>query len=195
VPTEEPVTLGQVAEIAGPSHLVKGVEGISIEMKGPIGVISDLDLMELVTRAFPHSQPVMLGSAQTLVIRSRGEDVPSRVTAWRALAVSLLLFVGSAMAMVHFHADVNMPEVHQRIQERFTTTEARRPVLINVAYSLGIGIGIGLFFNRLPLKGARMEPGPLEVESYLYQRDLDECLAYGLRQTQGSGRQKSHGRP
>lgn len=89
------------------------------------------------------------------------------------LVVWLLLFFGSALTIMNFHADVNMQEVQIRIVEMVTGERDEHPVLFQVAYSLGIGFGMTVFFNHLFKKKWNEEPTPLEVEMFLYQENLD----------------------
>lgn len=92
------------------------------------------------------------------------------------LVVWLLLFFGSALTIMNFHADVNMQEVQIRIVEMVTGERDEHPVLFQVAYSLGIGFGMTVFFNHLFKKKWNEEPTPLEVEMFLYQENLDHYV-------------------
>lgn len=90
--------------------------------------------------------------------------------------VWLLLFFGSALTIMNFHADVNMLEVQIRIVEMVTGKRDEHPLLFQVAYSLGIGFGMTVFFNHLFKKKWNEEPTPLEVEMFLYQENLDQYV-------------------
>lgn len=91
--------------------------------------------------------------------------------------VWLLLFIGSGLAIMNFHEDVSMLQVHQKIFKMITGREEEHPLLLQIPYSLGIGIGMILFFNHLFKKRFNEEPSPLEVEMFLYQQNLDEYVA------------------
>lgn len=90
--------------------------------------------------------------------------------------VWLLLFFGSALTIMNFHADVNMLEVQIRIVEMITGKRDEHPLLFQVAYSLGLGFGMTVFFNHLFKKKWNEEPTPLEVEMFLYQENLDQYV-------------------
>lgn len=59
--------------------------------------------------------------------------------------VWLLLFFGSALTIMNFHADVNMLEVQIRIVEMLTGHRDEHPYIFQIAYSLGIGFGMVIF--------------------------------------------------
>ena len=88
----------------------------------------------------------------------------------------LLLFIGAAMAIMNFHYDVSMEEVQQRLHYLMTGEEVEHPFWIQIPYSIGLGVGMILFFNHLFKKRINEEPSPLEVEMFKYQQDLDQYV-------------------
>ncbi|MNC41839.1 hypothetical protein D3C75_906260 [compost metagenome] len=90
--------------------------------------------------------------------------------------VWLLLFFGSALTIMNFHADVSMLEVQVRIVEMLTGRRDEHPYVFQIAYSLGIGFGMVIFFNHLFKKKWNEEPTPLEVEMFLYQKNIDHYV-------------------
>ncbi|MNI21827.1 Stage V sporulation protein AA [compost metagenome] len=90
--------------------------------------------------------------------------------------VWLLLFIGSGLAIMNFHADVSMLQVHRRIYELITGTQVQSPLILQIPYSLGIGVGMIIFFNHLFKKKFNEEPSPLEVEMFMYQESVNRYV-------------------
>jgi stage V sporulation protein AA len=90
--------------------------------------------------------------------------------------VWLLLFVGSGLTILNFHADVSMLEVHQRIYQLLTGKQLQHPYFLQIPYSIGIGLGMVLFFNHVFKKKFSEEPSPLEVEMFLYQESTNRYV-------------------
>ncbi|MGG1551719.1 stage V sporulation protein AA [Paenibacillus ferrarius] len=90
--------------------------------------------------------------------------------------VWLLLFIGSGLTIMNFHADVSMLDVHQRIYELMTGKKVEHPLILQIPYSLGIGVGMVLFFNHLFKKKFNEEPSPLEVEMFMYQESVNHYV-------------------
>ncbi|MBD0380655.1 stage V sporulation protein AA [Paenibacillus sedimenti] len=90
--------------------------------------------------------------------------------------VWLLLFVGSGLAIMNFHADVSMLEVHRRIYELMTGKKIDHPLILQIPYSIGIGVGMVVFFNHLFKKKFNEEPSPLEVEMFMYQENINHYV-------------------
>lgn len=51
-----------------------------------------------------------------------------------------------------------------------------QPLLFQIPYSLGLGLGMILFFNHVFQKRINEEPSPLEVEMFQYQQSLDQYV-------------------
>lgn len=90
--------------------------------------------------------------------------------------VWMLLFIGSGLAIMNFHADVSMLVVHQRIYELMTGNKVDHPLILQIPYSLGIGLGMVVFFNHLFKKKFNEEPSPLEVEMFMYQENINQYV-------------------
>ncbi len=87
------------------------------------------------------------------------------------------MFIGSGLAIMNFHADVSMLAVQRKIYEMFTGEYIPNPLLLQIPYSLGIGIGMVIFFfNHLFKKKFNEEPSPLEVEMFTYQESLNQYV-------------------
>ncbi|RAI91341.1 stage V sporulation protein AA [Paenibacillus pabuli] len=140
---------------------------------GNLILIDILQIIPQIRRALPDVTVELIGSGHTLVEVVAGSGKPSKSL---FILVWLLLFFGSALTIMNFHADVNMQEVQIRIVEMITGRRDEHPYLFQVAYSLGIGFGMAVFFNHLFKKKWNEEPTPLEVEMFLYQQNVDKYV-------------------
>lgn len=114
-----------------------------------------------------------IGPAQTIlhvIYKKKKVSYPLFILIW------LLLFFGSALAIMNFHEDVSMRAVHQRLYTIITGKEEVKPLLLQIPYSFGLGLGMILFFNHVFKKRLNEEPSPLEVEIFKYQQDLDQYV-------------------
>lgn len=136
-------------------------------------VIDIMKVIRTIKKSYPDLEIESFGASQTIVeiILPKKKPMPLLV-----LFVCLLLFVGSGLAIMYFHEDVSMLGVHQKMYKMITGEEKEHPLLLQIPYSLGIGIGMILFFNHLFKKRLNEEPSPLEVEMFLYQQSLDQYV-------------------
>ncbi|MEK5238538.1 stage V sporulation protein AA [Paenibacillus sp. FSL L8-0470] len=155
----------------------------SILLLKPAQSDGNLILIDLLT-VIPHIHELIpgadiqpIGEGRTIVqiegpVEARKPSVALFVLVW------LLLFFGSALTIMNFHADVSMQEVHVRIVEMLTGRRDDHPYVFQIAYSLGIGFGMVIFFNHLFKKKWNEEPTPLEVEMFLYQKNIDHYVVH-----------------
>ncbi|WP_240511837.1 stage V sporulation protein AA [Paludifilum halophilum] len=135
-----------------------------------------IEWMEVVRVIREHDSTLDIrgiGQPYTIVEQKAKTRVPAGLY---VAIVWILLFIGSGLAIMNFHTDVSMKEVHQRIYYLLTGVHHPRPLLLQIPYSLGIGLGMVLFFNRLFKKKFNDEPSPLELEVFLYQENIDQYV-------------------
>lgn len=136
-------------------------------------VLDVMDIMQKVVRHNPQLQIEALGNEEIILeVKQKGRS-PSRIALF---LVWMVLFVGSGLAIMNFHTDVSMLEVHQRIHYLITGETTERPLWIQIPYSFGIGLGMVLFFNHVFRRRFNEEPTPLEVEMNLYQENVDQYI-------------------
>lgn len=115
----------------------------------------------------------LIGPAQTIievVFKKRKVTLPLFILVW------LLLFIGSGLTIMNFHEDVSMQSVHQRVYKMITGKEIEKPLIFQIPYSVGLGLGMVIFFNHVFKKRLNEEPSPLEVEVFNYQQSLDQFM-------------------
>lgn len=185
VQTGQTLRLGDVAQVIIP-------EGYEELLKRPIYTVPAdehfvvLDVMQIIEKIIQYN-PVLhietVGNTEMILEVKEKSRPPSRIG---LVLVWSVLFVGSGLAIINFHTDVSMPEVHQRIYYLLTGEVSERPLWIQIPYSFGIGMGMVLFFNHLFKRRFNEEPTPLEVEMNLYEESIDR---YVIRNEQDKGRQ------
>jgi stage V sporulation protein AA len=170
----ESITLGQIAQMLVDSDYEPTLQSLLLhkpqEHEGNIVLIDMLLIVAAVKRLYPFMQIEHYGEPHCLVEIRDQRKQPSII--WIVL-VWLLLFIGSGLAIMNFHADVSMGIVHQRIYKLITGHWTEHPLLLQIPYSIGIGLGMIIFFNHLFKKKFNEEPSPLEVEMFMYQENVN----------------------
>ncbi len=136
-------------------------------------VIDLLQIVKTIRAIAPDLSVEAYGDPQVLLMvaeKSVKPSIPLLVFSW------LLLFFGAGLAIMNFHTDVSMKEVHIRISELVTGVRDEHPLWLQIPYSFGIGLGMVLFFNHLFRKKFNEEPNPLEVELFMYQENMNDFV-------------------
>ncbi|BFH61728.1 MULTISPECIES: stage V sporulation protein AA [Paenibacillus] len=171
------VTLGHVARILCDPKWEAPLRNLELARPqtwdGNLLLIDLMHIIPLVQKLIPGVIIEPIGQTHVLVEVVKASKKPSLLL---FLLVWVLLFFGSALTIMNFHADVNMQEVQIRTVEMLTGRRDEHPYLFQAAYSFGIGFGMVIFFNHLFKKKWNEEPTPLEVEMYLYQENIDQFV-------------------
>ncbi|MGE6629455.1 stage V sporulation protein AA [Bacillus sp. NPDC077027] len=172
------ILLGDVAQLTGDETLVQQLKSMPVyhvsQKDRHIVVLDVMYVVNIIKKTCPKVDIQTVGGSEAIVEIDTGRRHLSPVL---FVFVWLLLFVGAALAIMNFHEDVSMRLVHMRLYEMITGQTEEHPYLLQVPYSLGLGLGMVLFFNHVFKKRLNEEPSPLEVEMFKYQLDLDQYVA------------------
>ena len=94
----------------------------------------------------------------------------------RVFIVAVVVLMGSIMGIMNFHADVNMAHSQFMMVNAITKDAKSYMPYFQIPYSIGLGVGMLLFFNHWFNKKINDEPSPLEIEIFNYQQELDQYL-------------------
>jgi stage V sporulation protein AA len=174
---EESIYLEDIAQIIAPETVISKlkklkVHQISIKDKN-IVIIDVMKVISLISGLIENADVQTIGPAQTIVeviLKKKQMSLPFFILIW------FLLFFGSAMAIMNFHDDVSMRSVQEKLYKIITGVEDSKPWIFQIPYSIGLGLGMILFFNHVFKKRINEEPSPLEVEMFNYQMDLDNYV-------------------
>jgi stage V sporulation protein AA len=174
---KERVRLVDLAQIIAPDEVLPILRELVIyqvtEKDKNIVVIDVMKVISQLTDVVKNMDIQTIGPAQTIIeviYKKKSISIPYFLLIW------FLLFFGSAMAIMNFHDDVSMKTVQEKIYTIITGTKESKPLLFQIPYSIGLGLGMILFFNHIFRKRINEEPSPLEVEMFNYQMDLDNYV-------------------
>lgn len=109
------------------------------------------------------------------------EKRPSKLLGYvQVVLVGLVTFFGAAFTIMTYNADAGVPDVFRTLYEIFTGRSGGNGVL-ELTYSIGIGIGVIVFFHHFAKKG-RKTPTAMEVQMNKYEKDVvDSYVKYEER--------------
>lgn len=177
VQPKQKIYLSEIAQIIADPEIKKQFSKLLLhevsESDRNIIIIDVIQVVTEITKLYPKLGIEMLGPTQTIievVFKKKKYSLPLFLLTW------FLLFFGAALTIMNFHEDVGMQVVHQKIYAMITGREEEKPLLFQIPYSIGLGVGMIIFFNHVFKKRLNEEPSPLEVEMFNYQMDLDQYV-------------------
>ena len=80
-----------------------------------------------------------------------------------------------------FNNEVNVTQLFAQIYELFTGQTSDGFTVLELTYSVGIGLGIIVFFNHFAGKKLTTDPTPLEVQMRTYEDNVNQTIIEASR--------------
>lgn len=139
-------------------------------------VVSVLAIIEKIHEIYPQLEIVNLGEAQFLLTYRAPEKVNKFCTILKVAFVCVGGFLGAAFAIMTFNNDVGITELFEQVYKQFTGNESNGFTALEISYSIGIAIGITVFFNHIFGRKLSEDPTPIEVEMKKFEKDINTML-------------------
>lgn len=139
-------------------------------------VLSVLKVIECIHQEYPNLEIQNIGAPDMIVVYDGGVE-PNPVWKWcKVVGVSLVCFVGAAFAIMTFNNDSGTSQLFVQMYELFTGRQHEGFSVLELTYSIGLTVGILIFFNHFGRHKAAADPTPIEVEMRLYENDIETTL-------------------
>lgn len=133
-------------------------------------------IVEKIHALYPEYEVESIGPNQSILYVKQRK---SKIYPVYIFLIWCLLFTGAAMAIMNFHFDVSMEQVQNKLHDMISVNDENRSVLwLQIPYSIGLGLGMILFFNHFFKKRFNEEPSPLEIEMFNYETDIRNYISY-----------------
>jgi stage V sporulation protein AA len=139
-------------------------------------VISVIKVIELITKEYPWLRIENIGETDIVVEHVKQEKRGKFSEVPKIIFVSLISFFGTAFTIMAFHNDIQLPQLFNNIHEMIRGTPTDGHSILEFTYSLGLGIGIIVFFNHIGGRRITNEPTPVEVSMKKYEDDVNNTI-------------------
>ena len=75
-----------------------------------------------------------------------------------------------------YNTDVGIGDLFTNVYQLIMGREATGPNLLHISYTIGLAIGIIVFFNHAGKFKISDDPTPFEVQMRLYEKDVNDAL-------------------
>lgn len=159
------------------ANRVKVMKILKIPEDGPHRVVvSILKVIACIHKEYPGLQIENLGPPDLIVTYEGGEQEKKKLEYVKVGVICLLVFAGAAFSIMSFNNDISITKMFGQIYELITGKESSGFTVLEISYSIGISIGILVFFNHFGKKRFSVDPTPMEVEMRLYENDIESTL-------------------
>lgn len=179
------VTVGDVAKVyCEDKNITNKVKSLRIytfhNPKDNRVVFSSMKLIEIICTHCPNVDVTHIGEPD-FVIEYQPLNQKRLIPPWvNALICTIIIFFGSAFTIMTFNTDVSVPEVFTDIYEDITGETHNDVTILEVSYSIGIGLGIIIFYNHFGNRKITKDPTPIELEMRKYETEIKTALVDGV---------------
>lgn len=135
-------------------------------------VFSVLKVIERIHQEYPNLEVVNCGETD-FIVEFQLETVKNPlVEKLKLFLISIIVFFGSAFTIMTFHIDIGIQKTFSRFYQQVMGIAKPAVTELEISYSIGVAVGIIVFFNHFSKKKITKDPTPIEVEMKKYNQDL-----------------------
>ena len=162
-------------------------------------VFSILKVIEMIQKEFPSLDIQNIGETDFIVTYEEQKKEPMTLHILKVAGILLITFFGAAFSIMAFNNDVSTTDLFGQFYKLLTGNASDGFTLLEVTYSVGITVGILMFFNHFFGKKLTADPTPMEIELRTYEEEIQKTLmeAYarkGLEKDVGTSDHSGAGR-
>lgn len=139
-------------------------------------VISILRVIELIEKECPAVTVESVGENATLIELVNTGRHKTMAQTVRLIFVMLISFFGTGFTIMAFHNDISINRLFSRVYEQVMGYTPQGYTILEITYSLGLAVGIIVFFNHIGGRRLTKDPTPIEVEMRVYETDVNKAL-------------------
>ena len=178
---DKTVRLGQVAKLwCSNKTLEKRLSQMKIlEIEGKSDrryVMSVMSVIEKLNGQEKDLQVSNLGETDFIIDYQPGPGSSNWWSWAKTIFVCVTMLIGGAFAIMTFNNDGCVAEIFEQLYLSVMGTEPDGLSVLEIGYSVGLPVGILLFFNHFSKVSFSKDPTPIEVQMRSYENDVNDTL-------------------
>lgn len=184
------VMLGDIAQLVCTNKDVENklrtmkVEGATDGKPGR-HAMSMMEIIVQIQKEYPNLEVNNIGEYDFIVTYPKEKKHGAWASWTKTVIVCLIAFFGAAFTIMTFNNDVDLPKLFGQVYEQVTGMKSDGFTILELMYSIGVGLGILIFFNHFAGKKLTHDPTPMEVEMRAYEDEVDTALIEASRHIKG----------
>lgn len=139
-------------------------------------VISILKVIELIEKECPGVMVENIGETAILIELVNENTHKGPIQLLKLIFVACISFFGTGFTIMAFHNDISINKIFESVYELVMGYPSDGYSILEVSYSIGMAVGIIVFFNHVGGRRLTKDPTPIEVEMKIYETDVNKAL-------------------
>ena len=178
--TQVDVFLKDIADIVcSDKNVAARVKAIKVHKFREGGVqktaISVTKIIDLIQQIYPDAPVQNIGETDALVEWVNVNKHKGLVQGLKIAFVAAISFFGTAFTIMAYHNDIGISAIFEKFYILVMGNPGNSAVL-EIFYSLGLALGIIIFFNHVGGRRITKDPTPIEVEMRIYEEQVNKAL-------------------
>lgn len=110
------------------------------------------------------------------VIEYKKNDQPAWMNIVMTVIVCIIIFIGSAYAIMAYNNDVNTAEIFEKVYSMSGAGYLSEYNVLEISYAIGLFVGIAVFYDHFMGHRLSKAPTPIEVAMNQYVKDENQTL-------------------
>ena len=139
-------------------------------------VMSVMDLITEIQKKEPDLDINTIGES-SFIITFKNSPGPGIIWQWcKIIFVGLAAFFGAGFSIMTFNNDVDVGALFSQIYTQVTGQPSGHFTILEITYSVGIGLGVIFFFNHFGHMKITNDPTPMQIQMRLYEDDVNKTI-------------------
>ncbi len=139
-------------------------------------VINILKVIELIEKECPGVSIENIGENAILIEQVDVKEHKGSVQLMKLIFVACISFFGTGFTIMAFHNDISINKIFSMVYEMVMGYASDGCSILEVSYSIGLAVGIVVFFNHIGGRRITKDPTPIEVEMRVYESEVNKAL-------------------
>lgn len=139
-------------------------------------VVSVLKVISIIEKNISGVDIICMGETDFIVSYKRDKEKHAFLDYVKVFFVSIIVFCGSAFAIMAYENDIDINGVFNSMNEWVNEGKKYGLLIQQISYSVGLTVGILIFYNRVGKRKSIKDPTPLDIQMRLYEDDINTAI-------------------
>lgn len=138
-----------------------------------IQVFSVMKIIQMIQQEYPQAEVENIGQSDFVLKYLPAGEKNKWLEGLKTALLCIVVFFGAAFTIMAFNNDVAVPDIFAKLYRQVFDMESSGFTELEICYSIGLPIGVLVFFNHFGNYKLTSDPTPIDVEMRKYEQDVD----------------------
>ena len=148
-------------------------------------IVSIMKIFEIVDKEFENVDVQSIGETDCIIEFKKASSDNKAFEILKVIGICIILFFGAGFSIMSFNNDITIRAMFEKICKLVAGSKNTGKTVMEVSYSIGLAVGILVFYNHFGPKKLSKDPTPIEVEMRKYETEINQALIDGHNRQEG----------